>query len=425
MNLFKSIFSSFNSGDRYGDDEDDLSVSNNSPYSSSSNDLEMNYSTDSFANDSNGSTINNEGVSEALLAWRHISTWTNIYNPDLEATLSDPCTRNDIRRAENDLGITFPGCVAASLRTHDGQEDMESIQGTSGLIYGLKLMTLDQIVEMTENWRNVAKNMDRQLSNSTTYSTTSTNTSITGNSMPVPKFHQQFKLPSIPTQKSIPPNTIQPVYANANWIPLLTDFAGNHIGVDLDPAPEGKLGQVIIFGREFDTKYVIAKNWGDFLISFVDDLETGNWLLVDETDDYLNGDGDLVFRDKRKNGPIQDYLDVLRIRCIENYNMELKNKLQNEKPTVEETHPTIIKPVVTNSSSMEENEDTKEKEKEEETSVVQQESKEEEKKDPVESEKATDEVGNEVETITEANVTKDDSNKEIKKLEEDMVNVEL
>lgn len=294
----------------------------------------------------------NDGISETLLAWRHIDNWCSDHNPDLFATLSDPCTRNDINNAERDLSITFPASVRASLRIHDGQEDLESMTGTSGLIYGLQLMSLDSIVQMTQTWRNVAfnmkKNTQRQLqkkalkSPSTSGKIGPDNSDVSLESQSSSKqkkgydkletndyksmnphlrknisqnYNHKFKLNYIPRQGSIPPLAIQPVYAHPGWIPLVTDNAGNHIGIDLAPGPKGKYSQVILFGRDFDTKFVIANTWGDFLLCFANDLEVGNWYLVDDHDDYFSGDGELVFRDKQSNGPITDYMEVLKKRA--------------------------------------------------------------------------------------------------------------
>lgn len=281
-----------------------------------------------------------EGVSECLLAWRHIASWCNEHNTDLYATLGDPCTRNDILKAESDLSITFPAPVRASLYTHDGQDDVYAMQGVSGLIYGLKLMSLDEIVHMTLTWRSVASKLQAQAEkideSKREFGTGQFSASVSSNVVNQ-KSHEktqksdqydpvcsdkddsensinQFKLYKIPRQASIPPLAIQPVYAHSGWIPLVTDDAGNHIAIDLAPGPKGKYAQVIMFGRDFDTKFVIADNWGDFLLNFVNDLENGNWTLVDNTDDYLNGDGELKFIDKKHNSPILDYLVVLKKR---------------------------------------------------------------------------------------------------------------
>lgn len=322
-----------NSVDELGDEEMNIGLENGNQ--------EINI--DEFEN------TDKEGVSEVLLAWRHIDSWTTEHNPDLNATLGDPCTHNDITHAEEDLAIAFPAAVRVSLRIHDGQEDLESMTGVSGLIYGLQLMTLDQVVEMTEKWRSVAKNLSRMPQPDATMSPSTTNSAEEAK-------RRQFKLPHIPEQKSLPPNAIQPVYAHPAWIPLLTDNAGNHVGVDLAPGPEGEYAQVIIFGRDFDTKYVVAKNWGDFLLDFANDLEAGNWYLIDDNDDYFSGDGELVFRDKKSNGPVQDYLEVLKKRALIKSQESTKNSenVESVSPFNTKDKTQISKTVLTDDNSTEE-----------------------------------------------------------------------
>ncbi|CEP63133.1 Smi1p LALA0_S07e03114g [Lachancea lanzarotensis] len=293
----------------------------------------------------------NDGVSEAMLAWRHIDAWASEHHSDLFATLSEPCTRTDISRAEADLKIVFPASIRASFRLHDGQEGLESLTGTSGLLFGLQLMPLDQVVHMTQTWRNVAANMakhNRSLSPTTTNSTASGSNVEAPNKAATPQNlktkgygkldtqdfqsmnptlqrdishnnNKQFKLNSIPRQDSVPPEATQSVYASQGWIPLVTDNAGNHIAVDLSPGPKGHYGQIILFGREFDIKYVVARNWGDFLLSFANDLEKGNWYIMDGDDDYLSGAGELVFRDKNAGNTVRDYFEVLKSRSRETW----------------------------------------------------------------------------------------------------------
>ncbi|SMN22361.1 similar to Saccharomyces cerevisiae YGR229C SMI1 Protein involved in the regulation of cell wall synthesis [Maudiozyma saulgeensis] len=300
-----------------------------------SNGGENSYQIDDF----NNAAASQKGVSEILLAWRHIDAWTDKHNPDLNATLSDPCTQNDITHAEEDLEISLPPSVRASLRIHDGQEDLESMTGTSGLIYGLQLMTLDQIVAMTQTWRNVAKNLNKHKAQQEAAARASMEQ---GSSTSQQKQQgtseetNQFKLPYIPEQNSIPPNTIQGAYAHPAWIPLVTDNAGNHIGVDLAPAAEGSYGQVIIFGREFDTKFVVGDNWGEFMLAFVNDLECGNWYLIDDSDDYFSGEGELVFRDKKRNGRVEEYLEVLKRRALQKYK---QSQTQQDNDINEESQP--------------------------------------------------------------------------------------
>ncbi|BAO41345.1 KNR4/SMI1 homolog [Kluyveromyces marxianus DMKU3-1042] len=351
---FQELVYSFSTEDRYADYDEEAAHPNVAAEVERSISHSNHGSQIQLADYVDGSNPSgNEGISEALLAWRHIDNWTEEHNPDLAATLSDPCTRHDINNAEKDLDIIFPASVRASLRIHDGQEDLQSMTGTGGLLFGLQLMSLDQIVQMSRTWRNVAENLQRK--NEEMQLRIDKQQQLNGTTVDLPSqqqkgygkletqdykamdpnlqrnisqnYSKQFKLPDIPNQHSVPPLAIQPVYAHSGWIPLVTDNAGNHIGIDLAPGPKGKYGQVILFGREFDTKFVVANNWGDFLLSFANDLELGNWLLVDEDNDQFAGEGELVFRDKKTNGPIRDYLEVLVMRSRMKYNSYGEKKL--------------------------------------------------------------------------------------------------
>lgn len=308
--------------------------------------------------DDNGVHHSTEGVSETILAWRHIETWTSENHPDLNASLSDPCTRTDITKAEQDLETVLPPPVRASLRIHDGQEDLDSLTGIGGLFFGLQLMNLDEIVHMTKTWRLVAEriNLDvevkkNQAAHDSLVSPTGSSTEVdkTKSTTSLNETHKGFskvdgadyknldpdlerKISSnnskrfkshIPKQFSCPPGAIHPVYSHPGWIPLVTDNSGNHVGVDLSPAKKGTWGQVILFGRDFDTKFVLAPNWGDFLLIFAKDLENGNYIIHDEDDMYA-GDGEVGFFDKKINREIP-YLQVLAQRSINQYRVHNKD----------------------------------------------------------------------------------------------------
>lgn len=94
----------------------------------------------------------------------------------------------------------------------------------------------------------------------------------------------------------------------------MTDNTGNNIAIDLDPDVEGTVGQVILFGREFDTKYVIADNWGQFVSSFARDFKDHKRCKLEYDDDL--GQFDLVYLDKNGNTVDQGYMWVLAQRVL-------------------------------------------------------------------------------------------------------------
>jgi cell wall assembly regulator SMI1 len=65
---------------------------------------------------------------------------------------------------------------------------------------------------------------------------------------------------------SIPPKTVKSVGFDPGWIPIAGYFGGNYIGVDMNPGPDGTLGQIINFGRDDIVHFQIAQD----IYSFID-----------------------------------------------------------------------------------------------------------------------------------------------------------
>ncbi|GMM33426.1 Smi1 protein [Saccharomycopsis crataegensis] len=328
--------------------------------------------------------IHNEGVSETILAWRHVELWTNKHHSDLNETLNPPVTRNDIGMAEKDLNIEFPPSVVTSLRIHDGQDFTGSFKDYCGLFFGLELMSLDKVVEMTKNWRKVSdkvldsivqnklnhdilmglkspelthdsefhkrthKEKQRSTSAANYQSLETFNYEVNPNlERDLEKTTLQYDITekeanirgvksSLLNQLSVPPNAIHGTYAHRDWIPLLTDNSGNHVAVDLSPAPDGTYGQVILFGREFDTKYVVAPTWGDFMLNFAKDLESGNYIIRSDelVDDIMAGEGELCYY-SRETKQEMGYFEVMKQRAVEAWQAQQQIKIskrQHSKP---------------------------------------------------------------------------------------------
>ena len=283
------------------------------------------------------STFNSlSGVHEMRLAWRHIKNWLDKYNPDLASTLLSKCTENDLRDFQKDLNIKLPVCVLEFFKLTDGQGNFGNDVGINGLVFGLKLMPLDEILILTEHWRKVADVLNQQHSKNTVelprLESTHNNpnqikkSNISPFSPASPMLGTSGATTStlkLSSQSSIPPNEVLTTYAHPMWIPIVTDEVGNCIGIDLSPPPGGTWGQVILFGRDFDVKYKIAENFGDFLLLFANDLEMGNWELKTskkngDGDLFIGNEGQLVFVDKESGLEIP-YLQVLKQRSIQNW----------------------------------------------------------------------------------------------------------
>ncbi|RCK64532.1 KNR4/SMI1 1 [Candida viswanathii] len=318
----------------------------------------------------NEDSNNLQGVHEVNLAWRHIKNWLTKYSSDINNSLQSKCTDADLQDFQKDLNIKLPNCVIQYFKLVDGQySDFES----SGLIFGLKLMSLDEITIAADNWRKVAAYLNQQLrenfqseiaklptSHSSTNQYTKKLSGVSGASGSTSggSIHRNFgsegssrrtsfdlsvaslstletttsnrQTSTMPKQRSIPPNTIHETLAHPMWIPLVTDEVGNYIGIDLSPAADGNYGQVILFGRDFDFKYKVADSWGDFLLIFANDLELGNWDIKENVknndgDLFIGNEGELVFVDKHNGGLEIPYLEMLKRRSMKKWLDSLEN----------------------------------------------------------------------------------------------------
>lgn len=113
-------------------------------------------------------------------------------------------------------------------------------------------------------------------------------------------------------QDSQPSNAIHKAYAHPAWIPLVRDWGGNNLAIDLAPGPAGKWGQVILMGRDYDCKYVVARSWSAFLAIVADDMTSRKAEVNEET-------GELKLLEFKKQGVEPAYFDILRWRADQKY----------------------------------------------------------------------------------------------------------
>ncbi|CAO1627423.1 unnamed protein product [Sympodiomycopsis kandeliae] len=192
--------------------------------------------------------------------WNRIRTWSEKSYPELKDTLNWPATEAQVDELEYTIQFSLPPAVRESYLCHNGQE-LESNQSCQdGIFFGLPLLSLEQVATEWNFWRAVDEDP-----------TSGANTQV-----------RQW-------QSSCPDKWVRPQYSCRGWIPLISDRVGNYIGIDLTPHPSGggAPGQVIIFGRDFDTKVVMWRGegeggWGRFLQYVAEEFENGElWTLED------------------------------------------------------------------------------------------------------------------------------------------------
>jgi cell wall assembly regulator SMI1 len=172
-----------------------------------------------------------------LNVWSRIEAVLRAAVPDRCAALPVGATPAAIAAAERRLGFALPEGVRESYAVHDGSGGADVMPHN---VYGLvdvPLLSLEEAIRDRQMWLDF---LDRGA----------------------------FREPR-------PRGPIRPEWWNRWWVPVTWDGGGDHLCIDLDPAPGGLAGQVIYFSHEEGPLEVVASSWRAFLAGYAADLETG------------------------------------------------------------------------------------------------------------------------------------------------------
>lgn len=244
-------------------------------------------------------------------SWRKIDRWAEANYEELFDNLCEGCTQNDVNELEHELDVSLPQDVRESLSLHDGQERGGR---PTGILLGCMLLDCEEIVQEWNNWKVVneeylsgAKRAPQPI-----YPIKGLSNGSSSSSSQQHSNSRSWRQELLDRQESQPPKAIQKAYAHPAWIPLARDWGGNNIAVDLAPGPTGKWGQVILFGRDYDCKYVIARSWAHFLSIVADDI-TSSKVIIDEES------GDMKLKEFKSESVEPAYMDILRWRADQKY----------------------------------------------------------------------------------------------------------
>lgn len=253
-------------------------------------------------------------------SWKKIDRWCEKSYPELFDNLGEGCSQNDINELEHELDMSLPQDVRESLSIHDGQERGGR---PTGVILGCMILDCEEIVQEWNNWKTVNEEYLSGAKKPTPYyplkglNTASSSSSSSNHQNPNKFWRQEL----MDRQESQPPKAIQKAYAHPSWIPLARDWGGNNIAVDLAPGPMGKWGQIILFGRDYDCKYVVARSWSHFLAVVADDLGSDR-VHVDEDS------GEMKLKEFKTENVEPAYMEILRWRADQKYGRRGSTKKQ-------------------------------------------------------------------------------------------------
>lgn len=162
-------------------------------------------------------------------------------------SFAPPANDTSILAAESLLGTSLPEQLRSSLGVHNGDAMKKLASGgwqSDGPFAHLEWLSLGAIVSEWETWRD---------------------TISAGGLEPQPE------------------GPVKPLWWSPKWVPF-TVIGGStwHHCIDLDPAPGGKIGQVIEIADDDGWRRVVAPSLRAFLVRVADDLESGRYGLDDE-----------------------------------------------------------------------------------------------------------------------------------------------
>ena len=195
-----------------------------------------------------------------------IETWFQEHLPEVLADLNPGATQNEIELLETSIGVPLPSSFKEFYRWHNGQKR----EILTGLFYGLEWLSLEEVYKEWKNWSAL--------------------------------FDEGF---AEARGESFHPEKVKEVYLNRLWILFTDDGGGNHLGIALDPGSKGTVGQIINFGPNENTKYVLADNFQSFLSWFIIQLESGNYIV------YEDSEYGKVFQIKNPN--MKHFLDAVSV----------------------------------------------------------------------------------------------------------------
>ena len=205
-------------------------------------------------------------------SWRRIEAWLEEQLPVLKLSLRPGVSRTDLKKFEKAIGRPLPDDVRESWMIHDGQrpipyvpddpmfnvEDYDDLL-TKGVVFGSAMMPLLDRKDCLAS---------RPALGHGTFWTGMVEASERGED-------DGMLVEFSEGSTSSPEGAIQRLHACWAWIPLIEMGDSDQIGIDLDPGPNGVVGQVINIGRDQEEKHVLATSWAHFLEDVSDELGPG------------------------------------------------------------------------------------------------------------------------------------------------------
>ncbi|WP_375576326.1 SMI1/KNR4 family protein [Paracidovorax oryzae] len=161
--------------------------------------------------------------------WDRLEAWLKANDPVLLADLNPPASDADIQKLEQQIGVKLPTDFIECLKVHDGQ------RGEAGWLFSdSEFLSSQRILDEWALWKDLLDSGD------------------------------------FDGAEADPDTGVQPIWWSPKWIPFTYNGAGDHLCLDLDPARDGRTGQVITLWHDDDTRKKKADSFAQWFADFVD-----------------------------------------------------------------------------------------------------------------------------------------------------------
>jgi cell wall assembly regulator SMI1 len=181
--------------------------------------------------------------------WQRIEKWLMDNEPDVLKHLRPGATEGQLLATEDALGVHFPEDMRTSYLLHDG------CNNPYGFIDGEDFFSLKDILHQWQNRKEL------------------------------------FDKGEFSGVRNEPDDGVRSDWWNPLWIPLTRRDTGGNTYLDLDPALEGKPGQIISIWKSFPERTLLrAESFTDWFREFADALEAGEYTTSEEYDGLVSID---------------------------------------------------------------------------------------------------------------------------------------
>jgi cell wall assembly regulator SMI1 len=177
--------------------------------------------------------------------WQRIEHWLQAFAPQVWAGLNPGIAEGAIQQEEAVIGVPLPEDFKASYRLHDGSRSVDSLTG------GFNFSPLHNVVSGNEE-------------------------SYVHGLLQDPSWAENE--PEYLADLLHPPLLIQPVWRHPLWLTFAIDGGDGEWCLDLAPARDGQVGQIITWDHEVGPERVLFPSFAALLSTYADGLEAGLFL---------------------------------------------------------------------------------------------------------------------------------------------------